>query len=553
MSAQAFGALLLVGGRHHDFEQAPQQIAAALGPGFDVTITDDLSALDSLQNVDLLAVYACGRDDELSDTRAKAIEQFVRNGGGLLGIHSANASFTNNPTWMKLIGSRFAGHGPVMEFPVNIADPDHPVVARTTPFVVTDELYVIEPTADYQVFATAHWQGRDMPTGYQRHVGSGRVLWVGLGHDSRSLGNVYTQRMLQRAGRVAAGQTFDKTFTAGILGYGGAFNMGLKHAQAIDQQAGASVTAVCDLDPQRTDQARQELGDIQTTNDPQRFVEDFDFDLCVQILPHNLHAEWCIKAAQAGRHVVTEKPFCITLDEADRMIAAAQDAQKMLSCFHNRRWDGDFRTMLQLVRAGEVGEVFRIDGALGGYGRPGAWWRSSKAISGGQMYDWGAHYCDWILNLVPKRIESVTGDYQKRHWHHVTNEDYTFALVRFEDGTTATLEQGSLIAVTRNGFRILGTEGGIANTGPGGDLTVRRPGVHGLNETAMKVMPGHWEGYYANVANHLIMGEELVVTPAQARRAIGVLHLAERSAAEGGKPLPLPGEDSFEPHYLWPW
>ncbi len=554
MPAQTFRTLMLVGGRFHDFEQGPQRIAAALGDRFDITITDDLASLDGLNGYDLLVVYTCRRDDEMTDARAEAIERFVSGGGGLLGIHSANASFKNNERWMKLIGSRFAGHGPVMDFAVTPSDPTHPVVARTDAFEVTDELYRSEPTTDYEVFATAHWQGEHMPMGYQRTVGDGRVVWVGLGHDARAMDNVYVRRMYQRAARVAAGERFDATFTTGILGYGGAFNMGKAHANALLKQHGASVTAVCDLDPKRTEQAKVELGDhIQTTNDPEAFMKDFDFDLCVQILPHNLHATWCTKASQAGKHVVTEKPFCITLDEADRMIAAAQDAQKMLSCFHNRRWDGDFRTMLRAVRTGKIGEVFRIDAASAKYQKPGTWWRSNKAISGGEMYDWGAHYCDWLLNLRPKRIESIVGDYQKRKWHDVTNEDYTYALIRFEDGTTATLEQGSLAAIQRHGFRILGTEGGISNGGPGGDLTIRTPGVKGMDETHVPVMPSVWDSYYANVANHLIMGEELVVTAEQARRAIGVIHLAEQSAAQGGKPLALPGEDSFEPNYLWPW
>jgi len=60
-------------------------------------------------------------------------------------------------------------------------------------------------------------------------------------------------------------------------------------------------------------------------------------------------------------------------------------------------------------------------------------------------------------------------------------------------------------------------------------------------------------GFYHNIGNHLLMGERLVVTPEQARRTIGVIWLAEQSAMQGGVPLPLPGEDIYEPDYILPW
>jgi predicted dehydrogenase len=550
--------LLLLGGKFHDFQRGGELITQALQPRFDVTATEDLAALGRLDQGDyqLVAIYTCRRDDEMSDSIAESLEAFVRNGGGLLGIHGANASFTENEKYLKLIGSRFEGHGPMMAFDVEPTSETHPVVARTDAFDVFDELYRSTPTVDdLDVFATAFWQGDRPLMGYQRDLGKGRVLYVAPGHDERSLGNRYVQRMIERAARVAVGETFEKQITAGILGYGGAFNMGRQHGNAINRQPGMSVTSVCDLDPKRTDQAKEELGDqIKTWNDTEAFFAEGEFDLCIQILPHHLHGMMCSEALKAGKHVVTEKPFCITLEEADEMNGLAREHDLMLSCYHNRRWDGDFLVMLKQIREGKIGEVFRIDASLASFGRPGTWWRSSKEISGGVMYDWGAHYCDWTLNLMNKPIASVTGDFQKRRWHHVTNEDYTYALVRFADGSTATLEQGSLAAISRNGFRILGTHGGMTNAGPGQDVTLRAEAPAGLADTLLK--PLKIDGanrYYQNVGNHLIMGERLVVTPEQARRVIGVIHLAEQSAKQDGKPLPLPGEEHDEPDYLMPW
>lgn len=546
--------LLLTGGEYHDFETGANLIEGALSARFEVVTThsvNDLSGLSSGQFA-VVVIYTCG--GEMSADIADTLTQFVKAGGGLVAIHSANASFTANTQYLDLIGSQFIGHGPVIEFSVRPTDPAHPVVTRTTEFRVTDELYIIQKRADFHTFAVAHWQGQDRPMGYERAVGSGRVIYLANGHSPASLGNPHIQRMIERAVRVASGETFDKKMTAGILGYGGAFNMGKAHAELIRQQHNMDVVAVCDLDPARTAQARVELGaSIQVWNDMDAFLKEGDFDLCVQILPHNLHARAVITALKAGKHVVTEKPFCITLDEADAMLAAAQEAGLMLSCYHNRRWDGDFHTMLQIVRAGTIGEVYRIDAASAGYYEPGTWWRSSKEIAGGTLYDWGAHYCDWVLNFMNKRIESVTGDFQKRKWFASTNEDYTYALIRFEDGTTATLEQGNLAAIPRHGWRILGSEGGLSNAGPHQDITLVYF-EHGKKVesqiTGKGVIGNH---YYHNIANHLLMGERLIVTPQQARRTIGVIWLAEQSAKQGGIPLPLPGEVDFEPDYVIPW
>jgi predicted dehydrogenase len=555
MSADRPRVLLLSGGKFHKFDQLAPAIAEHQARRFNIEVTfkvADLNKLDS-GNYAACLLYANQLEDE--DGAVDALIRFVEKGGGLVGLHGGNNCFKDREDFGQLIGSRFIKHGPVTEFIVRPIDQTHPVTTRTGEYRVTDELYLNEPKADYQPLAVAYWQGTDQVMAYARKAGDGRVVYLANGHDERSVNHRHVQRLLERALRVACGETFDRKITAGVLGYGGAFNMGLRHGEAVNQQHNAQTVAVCDIDPKRVEQARSELGEaIKTYTDPQKFLADGEFDLCIQILPHNLHADYCIKALEAGKHVVTEKPFCITLDEADRMLAAAHKHQRMLSCYHNRRWDGDFRTILQLVRDGAIGQVFRVDAASAKFGEPRPWWRSSKEISGGSMYDWGAHYMDWTLNIMNKRIKSVTGDFQpNRRWHQATIEDYTYALVRFEDDTTATLEQGNLAAVSRDGWRILGSSGGLSNPGPGKPISMRQFRDGRMIESHVDVGGGDSLPYYQNVINHLIMDEQLVVTPEQARRAIGVIYLAEQSAMQGGKPLELPGESDYEPDYMLPW
>ena len=548
--------MLLTGGEVHDYNGGEPLIVQALADRFTVVKATRTAELAKLVDGKFAAVVICTehREGELTDDLAQTLVRYVENGGGLVGVHSATVTFTDNPTYMKLIGAQFTGHSPLMDFTVRITDPDHPAVARCNDFRITDELYFLDDRAEYQPFAVAHFQGTDHVLGYQRNVGDGRVLYLANGHDPRSLGNRYFQRMLERSVRVATGESFDTIVKAGILGYGAAFDMGKRHGESINAQPGMIVTAVCDLDAERTKAAEHDFaGTIKTYNDMSKFLSSSDVELVIQILPHNIHADACIAASEAGKHVVSEKPFCITLDEADRMIEAAQKAGTVTTCFHNRRWDGDFLAALHLIRQGAIGDVYHMDAGSASYGEPGTWWRSDKSISGGEMYDWGAHCCDWLLNLSNKRIKSVSGDFQKRKWHGSTNEDYTYALIRFEDDTTATLEQGNLAAIPRAGWRILGTDGGISSAEPGQDLTMVRFDGDRRIETAVPACKSHRSGFHQNIGNHLIMGEGLVVTAEQARRVIGVIWLAEQSANQGGQPLPLPGEELYRPDYMLPW
>lgn len=498
-------------------------------------------------------------EPSLPGKQLAGLERFVKAGGGLVVCHQGARALSDNEAIAALLGVKLSLPSPVpfdyrVRFAPQAVEAGHPLAVRCEDFTAFDTFIPVEAGEGAQVFAESYLDHRTMPVGVSMSKDKARSVYLAIGGTARTLRDRYFHRMVERALRHVRGESFSGTVNAGIIGYGGAFNMGLAHANAINAQFGMQAVAVCDLDKSRLAQAREELGDgITTYSKMEELLADKTIDLVVVILPHNLHADVCVAAAKAGKHVVTEKPFSITINEADRMIAAAREAGTMVSCFHNRRWDGDFLDILERVRGGVIGEVFHIDAASAGWGMPGQWWRSSKQVSGGTLYDWGAHYMDWTLNLIPKRIESVSGNLHKRFWYNSTNEDFGQVTVRFEDGTTATLEQGNLAAIPRAGWRILGTGGAMSNEGPGGQITlVQRRG--GLNETAtIKPRRDNWSGFYKNIGNHLIMDEPLIVTETQARRTIAVLELAEKSSTQGGKPLPLPGEDNFDPDYIMPW
>jgi predicted dehydrogenase len=240
-------------------------------------------------------------------------------------------------------------------------------------------------------------------------------------------------------------------------------------------------------------------------------LADDDVDLVVVSTPPNTHADQVLRALEAGKHVVVEKPFCLTVDEADRQIAAARDAGLLLAVYQNRRWDRDYLALKAAVRAGRLGEVFHLETFVGGYDHPCNFWHSDAAISGGAIYDWGSHYLDWVLDLLPQPSSGSRPPAHKRVWHDVTNADHTRVLLHFADGVEAEFTHSDLAAARKPKFYVLGTRGGSSATGGrvgaraladrhaargparrlrrAGALRVLLPTARGTSETALSLPP----------------------------------------------------------------
>jgi scyllo-inositol 2-dehydrogenase (NADP+) len=319
----------------------------------------------------------------------------------------------------------------------------------------------------------------------------------------------------------------------GIVGYGGAFGMGKLHGESVNGCEGMKVIAVCDIDPARTAAAKNELPDITTYNDGGAMLANREIDNVINILPHNLHYPISMECLKAGKGVVLEKPMCITTQQATDMIELAKRNGVLLTVFHNRRHDGDYMAVKEFLDKGIIGEVFRIEAFMGGWSKPGKWWRTEKAISGGNFYDWGAHQVDWVLNFLEgRKIKNVTGFFQKRVWMDVTNEDETQAIVRFDGDVVADITISQIAKVGKPRWRILGTKGAIEDRWSGSFKAFTDLKGYPA-EMEVKYKQSTWNEWYPNLAAHLLKGRALEVKPEEARRVIMVIEYAERSAKEG--------------------
>jgi predicted dehydrogenase len=245
------------------------------------------------------------------------------------------------------------------------------------------------------------------------------------------------------------------------------------------------------------------------------------------------------------------------------MISRAVDADRVLTVYQSRRWDPDFVALREIVAGGSIGEPFHLESFIGGYGHPCSYWHSHEPISGGTIFDWGSHYFDWTLLLFPEAVASVSAVAQDPVWRDVTNNDHVAVDVRFAGGRQATFIHSDVAAALKPKWYLLATRGAVVGDwrrealqarGTMGELveeelapadspailTVHRPnGEGGVSDERVALKARVRNGFYRNLADHLLAGEPLAVLPEQARRNIAVMEAAARSIAKGGATIAL--------------
>ena len=333
-----------------------------------------------------------------------------------------------------------------------------------------------------------------------------------------------------------------KDIKVGVIGYSGAFGMGKGHLTEM-RAAGMTPTAVCEIDKKRLEVAAEDWPGLEMYSSISRMLKKSEVDLIAVITPHNMHARHVLQCLNAGRSVCCEKPLAITTEECDRMIAAAKKNRALLTTYHNRHWDGGILQGMKMIKRGVIGDIVRIEAHMGGYGRPGPWWRSSKSISGGILYDWGVHLLEYSLQLMSlsgaKMTEVMglakTGFWApKTAWKDDTNEDEGFAIVRFDTGQWLTLTYTQIDSNPKPCMlEITGTQGTyLMGVSTGGYKIIKQ--VQGKTKVIEgKDCPGQWPKFYKNIADHMVKKTPMIITPEWSRRPIHILDLANKSAKLG--------------------
>ncbi len=526
--------LMLTGSQFHPFGEGAVILKESLERtgAWDVTITDNQAALTKLGGY--RAVILHPQQGKLKRTEEQSLCRFVQNGGGLVGIHGAGDSFAAGKQYGALLGARVESRGPVSEIAVNVVNSGDPICARFDDFRITDEFLLLRPTArDLTVHTTGMWGGAPHPLVCTRSHGKGRVFYTALGYDRRAFSDPAFQRLIWRGLAFVTKKLKDETVRVAVVGYGAGFDRGQLHAETIRRIDGLELLGVCDVDPDRRAAAQEQLGEISAYRSVKEVAADRHVDLAVIVTPHDTHAKLALALLRAGKHVICERPLAITTRECEQLVKAAKQKRVLLSAFHNRRWDGDYMTLRRLVEHGAVGDVFHVEIGMGDFSHPGHWWRSEQKVTGSVLHDWGVHLVDWTLGLIPGRVRQVDGYVQKNVWHDVTIDDWSSLVMRFEGGQSAMIELGHVTGVSRPKWRVLGTRGSIWGDWGLEHLSVVTYERGRLATEKVPVEENQWDAYYRDVADHLLTGSPLSVTPEAARRVIAVIEAAGGSARAG--------------------
>ncbi|MGB7190087.1 MAG: Gfo/Idh/MocA family oxidoreductase [Acidobacteriaceae bacterium] len=334
---------------------------------------------------------------------------------------------------------------------------------------------------------------------------------------------------------------------AGVIGFGLAGR--IFHAAVIAETPGLELACIVQ---RRGNEAAQAHPGVRIARSIEEMLEDRSIQLVADGTPSASHFEHGMQCLRAGRHVMIDKPFALTSDEAMQMIDEARRRSVLVTCYQNRRWDGDFLTVKQLLASGALGRVVSFESHFDRYREDPRlnFWRENGGPGGGLLFDLGPHLIDQATALFGDP-ESIWADVRTDREGAVVDDAFDITL-KFA-GVTALLRSTMTAPMQQPRFVVHGIKGTFIKWGldPQEDalkagVKFRDPGfgeepesqwgeLHLAGEPVRKIKTaaGDYRGIYANVRDAILGSAKLEVTPEQAWRTTRLIELARQSSDEG--------------------
>ncbi|MCB0160837.1 MAG: Gfo/Idh/MocA family oxidoreductase [Caldilineaceae bacterium] len=301
-----------------------------------------------------------------------------------------------------------------------------------------------------------------------------------------------------------------------------------------------TVTAVVDGDPARRDEAVARF-DCAAYGTYDELLADPGVELVVVALPSHLHADAAIAGLAAGKHVVVEKPMATSLADADRMVAAAAQADTVLSVFQNRRYNPDFVKVRSLIDSGIFGRIVQVRITESRFGR--RWdWQTQRKFGGGTLNNTCPHFLDQALQLFGPREPEVFC-HLDRTLTLGDADDHVKVVLKGDGAPTVDVEVSSACAYPGETWNIMGTQGGLAGSTrelrwkwydpaalPPRELDFNPTPDRSYNRDEIPWQEGSWSldeddtpgyaGYYLDLFAAIRDGAPPAVTPESVRRVI---------------------------------
>ena len=333
----------------------------------------------------------------------------------------------------------------------------------------------------------------------------------------------------------------------GIVGYGYATKT--FHAPLISALPGLRLAAVFSGDPAKV---ANDWPGLPVFDSAQALFACDEIELIVIPTPNETHFPLAAQALAAGKHVVVDKPFTLTADEAQELIAMARRYDRLLSVFHNRRWDSDFLTLQSVLRQGSLGRVTHLESHFDRY-RPEvrARWRESDGPGTGLWFDLGAHLLDQALQLFGTP-QSISLDLARQRDGAVV-DDWFHALLRYDE-MRVVLHGSALVPAVGPRLMVHATRGSFVKWGLDPQEDALKAGLHpgaadwgadplagrltlrdgdAVSEQVVPSIPGNYLAYYAAIRDAIRLGTPNPVPAEQALQVTRLIECGVASAREG--------------------
>jgi scyllo-inositol 2-dehydrogenase (NADP+) len=337
----------------------------------------------------------------------------------------------------------------------------------------------------------------------------------------------------------------------GLIGFGLAGQA--FHAPVIRGVPGMELACILERNGAR---AREKYPDVRLARTLEELLTDKTIQLCVIATPNDSHFELARECLLAGRDVLVDKPFAPTLKESEALVRLAAECGRLITVYLERRWDGDFGTVKEIVQSGRLGTVVEYECRFDRF-RPepkaNAWRERADQPGAGILFDLGPHVIDQALVLFGEPRAITASAFCERETSQV---DDSFD-VCLEYPVLRAMARARIIAFAPGPhFLIHGTKGSFIKYGVdpqearlrggdfpqstdwGADWGEESESLWGtlslVGEPSVKVKTerGDYRGFYANVRDAIQKKAALEVTPQQALRTMRAIMLAHKSSRE---------------------
>jgi predicted dehydrogenase len=343
---------------------------------------------------------------------------------------------------------------------------------------------------------------------------------------------------------------------------------GTLHAEALAQVTDAEIVAVCGLVEPQVKEFAAHYRVPNVFGDYKELLKRADVEMVTVAVPNHLHCQVAVDALSAGKHVVVEKPLCLTLEEADRMISAARRAGKPLMYAENLCYTPKYVRAKELVDQGAIGRVFKVRQCEKHSGPHSPWFWDVDLSGGGALFDMGCHgfaFGWWVLGKpAVKYVMAQCGLHV--HADKTRGDDDSTFLVEFDNGVIVQVEDSwARPGGMEDAAEIFGSKGVIyCDVTRGNSMQVYSADGYGYAVEKADTTKGwtfaiyeeNWQyGYPAEMRHFVdcVRGQAQPITTAEDGRAVLEVMFAAYEAAAGGRRVAFPYKPAYSSRPIESW